>query len=105
MERKTAIIKIRCTQTEKIRLQQRARKSGRPLSEFCRELFTKGKVLAVPHFTEKELEGIAYLKECQRYFGYISNFMKQRDARLYAETKDLTELIRTVVEYFYKPKP
>ncbi len=41
METKTELIKIRCTKTEKIQLQNRAKKAGLNLSEFCRELFTK----------------------------------------------------------------
>ncbi len=52
METKTKLIKIRCTKTEKIQLQNRAKKAGLNLSEFCRELSTKGRVLSVPSFTK-----------------------------------------------------
>ncbi len=101
METKTELIKIRCTKTEKIQLQNRAKKAGLNLSEFCRELFTKGKVLSVPSFTKQELEGIYHLKLYARNFTALSNFLKARDARLSLETKKLADTIRRVINHFY----
>ncbi len=101
METKTELIKIRCTKTEKTQLQNRAKKAGRSLSGFCRDLFAKGKVVAVPNFNEKELEGIYFLKLYARNFTLLSNYLKNRDARLSLETKKLSDTIRRVVNYYY----
>ena len=103
-DKKTDELKIRCTQQEKIRIIERAKSAGKSLSEFTREMLLKGKVVAVPKFTELELEGIRYLKRYEYFFTLIANYMKKRDGRLYAETHALIKLIRKVIELFFSPK-
>lgn len=103
-DKKTDELKIRCTQQEKIRIIERAKSAGKSLSEFTREMLLKGKVVAVPKFTELELEGIRYLKKYEHYFTLIGNFIKKRDGRLYDETRTVTKLISKVIELFFSPK-
>lgn len=103
-DKKTDELKIRCTQQEKICIIERAKSAGKSLSEFTREMLLKGKVVAVPRFTELELEGIRYLKKYEHYFTLIGNYIKKRDGRLFAETRDLIELIKKVIEHFFSPK-
>lgn len=59
--KKECELKIRCTQSEKKRIAERANSTGKSISEFTREMLLKGKVVSVPQFTEFQQTGIRLL--------------------------------------------
>ncbi len=100
--KKESELKIRCTRSEKKRITERAKSSGKTISEFTREMLLKGKVVAAPQFTEMQQIGIKLLYQYANKFTYIGNYLKSRDSKLYTETQLLVKEIKEVIEQFFK---
>ena len=98
-DKKVSELKIRCTQNEKKRITERAKSAGKTLSEFAREMLLKGRVVAAPKLTES---GIKFLYGYMNNFILISNYIKNKDGRLYAEIRTLATEIKEVIDRHFK---
>src|SRR3712207_8730195 len=65
---KTCFLRIRCSEEEKTRIQKRAERTGKKLSEFCREALLTGEIVAVPQLGEHEREAIRVLQRVSYFF-------------------------------------
>ena len=96
MSNKVEEIKFRCTPFEKSIIRQKARQTGRSVSEYCRTQSVKGKIISKPKFTEEEKEFFRTLKKHNTYFARITNLIKQKDPTLtiavYAHLKNMKQL-------------
>lgn len=73
---KTCLLRVRCSEEEKVRIQKRAERTGKKLSEFCREALLTGEIIAVPQLGEHEREAIRVLQRVSYFFCHISNLIK-----------------------------
>ena len=60
-DNKTCLLRVRCSEEEKIKIQKRAERTGKKFSEFCREALLTGEIIAVPQLREHEREAIRVL--------------------------------------------
>src|SRR3712207_9580771 len=77
-DNKTQILRVRCSEEEKARIQKRAERTGKKLSEFCREALLTGEIVAVPQLGEHEREAIRVLQRVSYFFSHISNLIKTK---------------------------
>src|SRR3712207_7089448 len=69
---KTCLLRVRCSEEEKARIQKRAERTGKKLSEFCREALLTGEIVAVPQLGEHEREAIRVLQRVSYFFSHRS---------------------------------
>jgi len=92
---KTCLLRVRCSEEEKIRIQKRAERTGKKLSEFCREALLTGEIVAVPQLGEHEREAIRVLQRVSYFFSHISNLIN---------AKNLSCISLHAFERFYSPR-
>ena len=103
-DNKTQILRIRCSEEEKARIQKRAERTGKRLSEFCRETLLTGEIVAVPQLGEHEREAIRVLQRVSYFFSHISNLIKTKDPSWVAIAKNLSCISLHAFERFYSPR-
>lgn len=101
---KTQFIRIRCSEEEKARIQKRAERTGKKLSEFCRETLLTGEIIAVPQLGEHEREAIRVLQRVAYFFSHISNLIKTKDPSWVTIAKNLSYISLHAFERFYSPR-
>ena len=100
---KTEFIKVRCTLEEKQRIKSKAENTGRRFSDYCREIFLNGEIIAVPKMTDNEREAIAILQHTGRFYGQVSNLIKVKDEDWLHITKNLSLCAKEAFKRFYDP--
>lgn len=101
---KTQFIRVRCSEEEKARIQKRAERTGKKLSEFCREALLTGEIVAVPQLGEHEREAIRVLQRVAYFFSHISNLIKTKDPSWVPIAKNLSYIALQAFERFYSPR-
>jgi hypothetical protein len=99
-DNKTQILRIRCSEEEKTRIQKRAERTCKKLSEFCREALLTGKIVAVPQLGEHEREAIRVLQRVSYFFCHISNLIKTKDPSWVTIAKNLSCISLHAFEQF-----
>lgn len=79
---RTVVIKFRCSASEKTVIRNKARNSGKNLSEYCRGQALHGKIYANRPLTPSEQEYFAALKDHNLGLARIGNYMKYRNPEL-----------------------
>ena len=100
---KTEFIKVRCTIEERLRIKAKAESTGRKFSDYYREMFIGGEVIAVPKMTDNEREAIAILQRTGMFYGQISNLIKVKDKAWVPITKNLSRCAKEAFKRFYDP--
>ena len=85
MSNKVEEIKFRCSPFEKSIIKQKAQKTGRTVSEYCRTQSVTGKIVSKPNLSEEEKEFFKSLKSHNSNFTRIANLIKNRDENLLSE--------------------
>lgn len=101
---KTCLLRVRCSEEEKTRIQKRAEQTGKKLSEFCREALLTGEIVAVPQLGEHEREAIRVLQRVSYFFNHISNLIKTKDPSWVAIAKNLSCISLYAFQRFYSPR-
>jgi len=101
---KTCLLRVRCSEEEKARIQKRAERTGKKLSEFCREALLTGEIVAVPQLGEHEREAIRVLQRVSYFFSHISNLIKTKAPSWVAIAKNLSCISLHAFERFYSPR-
>ncbi|KGN67012.1 hypothetical protein HR09_11035 [Porphyromonas gulae] len=101
---KTCLLRVRCSEEEKARIQKRAERTGKKLSEFCREALLTGEIVAVPRLGEHEREAVRILQRISHFFTHISNLIKTKDASWVVMTKNLSLVSLEAFKRFYNPR-
>ena len=101
MHNKTTEIKFRCTPIEKIIIQEKAKASGKALSEYCRQQAIRGEVKATPQLTEMQQGFFRTLKQHNMNFALLSNYIKHRDTQLYNAIWEHLTLSKDLYKYFF----
>uniref|UniRef100_A0AB33J2T2 Mobilization protein n=1 Tax=Prevotella sp. GTC17254 TaxID=3236794 RepID=A0AB33J2T2_9BACT len=103
-DNKTQTLRIRCSEEEKTRIQKRAERTGKKLSEFGREALLTGEIVAVPQLGEHEREAIRVLQRVSYFFSHISNLIKTKDPSWVPIVKNLSCISLHAFERFYSPR-
>lgn len=103
-DNKTQILQIRCSEEEKTKIQKQAERTGKKLSEFCREALLTGEIVAVPQLGEHEREAIRVLQRVSYFFSHISNLIKTKDHSWVTIAKNLSCISLHAFERFYSPR-
>ncbi len=100
---KTCLLRVRCSEEEKARIQKRTERAGKRLSEFCREALLTGEIVAVPQLREHEREAIRVLQRVSYFFSHISNLIKTKDPSWVAIAKNLSCIFTTRFRAILQP--
>lgn len=103
-ENKTAFIKVRCTPDEKVRIQNRAKGTGRSFSEYCREILLKGEVIAIPQMSDNEREAIDLLQYISRSFARLGSLIKEKDPAWVSIVHALSFISKEAFKRFFIPQ-
>lgn len=101
---KTCLLRVRCSEEEKTRIQKRVERTGKKLSEFCREALLTGEIVAVPQLGEHEREAIRVLQRVSYFFSHISNLIKAKDPSWVPIAKNLSCISLYAFQRFYSPR-
>lgn len=101
---KSHTLRIRCSEEEKQKIQRRAERSGKKLSEFSREMLLTGAVVAIPKLEPHKQEAVRVLKRVSHFFTHISNLIKTKDASWVTITRSLSLISLEAFKRFYNPR-
>ena len=101
--KKESELKIRCTRSEKKRITERAKSSGKTISEFTREMLLKGKVVCIPAMNEREKEAVFILKKVCISFKTLSNLIKTKNPEMEEYASMLIGLSQVGLRRFFDP--
>ncbi|MBR8703332.1 plasmid mobilization protein [Porphyromonas levii] len=100
-DKKTVVLRLRCTEEEKKKMLFRAERTGKTFSEYARECLLNGEIVSVPQLTENEKEALYVLKRIAQFFTYIANLIKTKDETWVQTTKNLSIATRYALRRFY----
>lgn len=95
---KEQIIKFRCTSEEKKAIEKKAKESGRSISSFCRAAALRQKIDA--RMSEEEFSAYSNLAHFHTNFTRISNFIRNKDIRLYSTIYNTTKELEKHLKKF-----
>ena len=98
---KNSYIKFRCTKSEKERIEGMASRSGTTLSEYCRQQCLTGRILANPKLTTAEISYFRELKEHNNALARLSNYIRNKDPKLFAAIVEFLEQSRELYNRFF----
>ncbi|WP_298033292.1 hypothetical protein [uncultured Alistipes sp.] len=98
---RSAIIKFRCSRSEKTIIRRQAAASGKKLSEYCRGQALHGKIFATRRLTSEERQYFVTLKDQNLGFARISNLVKNRDPELYHAIGEFLGQAKTLYNRFF----
>lgn len=99
--KKTVVLRLRCTEDEKKKMFLRAKRTGKTFSEYARESLLNGEILSVPKLTENEKEALYVIKRVAQFFTSIANLIKTKDETWVQITKNLSVITRHALRRFY----
>ena len=98
---KNSYIKFRCTESEKERIEGMAERSGTTLSEYCRQQCLTGRILANPKLSPTEIAYFRELKEHNNALARLSNYIRNKDPRLFAAIVEFLRQSRGLYNRFF----
>jgi hypothetical protein len=98
---KNSYIKFRCTESEKERIEGMANRSGTTLSEYCRQQCMTGRILASPKLSPAEISYFRELKEQNNALARLSNYIRNKDPRLYNAIIEFLQQSRELYNRFF----
>lgn len=96
-----AVLKFRCTESEKKLIRRQAAASGKTLSEYCRGQALHGKIYATRRLTPEERQYFITLKDQNLGFARISNLVKNRDPELHRAVWAFLAKSKTLYNRFF----
>lgn len=98
---KDKIIKFRCTESEKERIEGMARRSGTTVSEYCRRQSISGRILAAKKLTPDEISYFRALKEHNNGLARLANIIRNKVPGLAKAVADYLEQSRELYNRFF----
>lgn len=96
-----AVLKFRCTESEKKLIRRQVAASGKTLSEYCRGQALHGKIYATRRLTPEERQYFITLKDQNLGFARISNLVKNRDPELHRAVWAFLAKSKTLYNRFF----
>jgi len=98
---KDKIIKFRCSQSEKERIEGMSREAGTTVSEYCRQQSLAGRILANRRLSPDEITYFRTLKEHNRGFALLTNLIRKRQPTLTRAIEEYLENSRELYNRFF----
>lgn len=96
-----AVLKFRCTESEKKLIRRQAAASGKTLSEYCRGQALHGEIYATRRLTSEERQYFITLKDQNLGLARISNLIRNRDPALCRAVGEFLADARTLYNRFF----